>query len=129
MIRALFGLLLGLSPAAAWGQFPMNAPFPQAPNLAAYQQAYQQPFYASQGFPAAAPYGYGLYGGYGAYGFAARGYYPPNPFGNMNWLPPTFSSPYYLTPSREKYLGLVRQKDQATYTELQLQVYPRVRLK
>jgi hypothetical protein len=108
MRRALLTLALILCASTAWAQYP-------------YYAGFAQPFYA-QSF---APYGYGYggyggfgYGGFGPYGFGVRGYYPPNPFGNLNWLPPIPPSPYYVVPSDRQYLEQAMLRDRQTYGDL-----------
>jgi hypothetical protein len=113
MSRAWLGLLLVLCATPAWAQYPI---YPGG------AQAFIPPYaYGYNGFGYGG-IGYGGYGGFGAwpYGFAARGYYPPNPFGNMNWLPPILPSPYYSVPSGPQYLQQAAARDQATYTDLML---------
>jgi hypothetical protein len=119
MIRALLGLLLGLCCTTAWGQVPIYPALPQPPAISAYQQAFPQSYYQPQFYPGFQPYDYGPYG-FGRYGFAARGVYPPNPFGNMNWLPPNPPSPYYVVPSGQQYLDQAQRRDWATYSGLML---------
>jgi hypothetical protein len=129
MTRALLGLLLSLCCSTAWGQYPIYPAYPQPAARWAYSQYpsyYQSQFYPSYGY-GYRPYGYGGYGngpyGYGGFGFGVRGYYPPNPFGNMNWLPPNPPSPYYVTPSGKQYLDQAQREDQATYSDLMLRHY------
>ncbi len=139
MIRAACGLLVSLCCTAAWGQYPIYPAYAQAAAMG-YQVGFSQPVYQQPPSGMASPYGYGGngYGGYGiggygygpygmggygfgGYGFVRQGYYPPNPFGNMNWLPPNIPSPYYVTPRGPQYLEQVRRRDQTTYSELLLQ--------
>jgi hypothetical protein len=112
MTRAFRGLLLTLCCTTAWGQYPIYPAYPQPPGLSVYPQ--YQSFYRPQFYSGISPYGYG------SYGFGARGYYPPNPFGNMNWLPPNPPSPYYVTPSGKQYLEQTRRRERAIYSELML---------
>ncbi len=100
MIRIVTLLTLFFCCTAAWGQFPV---YPGVP----------QPFYGPPG------YGYGGYG-YGGYHFGVRGYYPPSPYGNLNWLPPNPPSPYYVVPSAAEYRAQQQRLDQANYGELLL---------
>jgi hypothetical protein len=145
MTRVCWTLLFSLCSATAVGQVPIYPALPQPPAVSAYQQAFGQSFYQPPYAPGVplpygnAGYGYGVsgygFGGYGlggyglggyglgGYGFGARGYYPPNPFGNLNWLPPNPPSPYYVTPSGDEYLEQVRRRDDTTYGELRLRHY------
>ena len=84
--------------------------------------------FGSGGYGIGYGYGYGGYGfgapgfGYGGVGFwpsfGARGYYPPNPYGNLNWLPPILPSPYYSVPTDRQYVQQTIIRDQQTYGDL-----------
>ncbi len=125
MIRTLLALSFFFCGATAFAQVPIYQALPQPPAVSAYPQAFPGA-YSGAGYGGFAPYGYGGYGyrgygyGYAPYGFGARGYYPPNPYGNMNWLPPNPPSPYYVVPSGKEYLEQARRRDESTYTELLL---------
>lgn len=45
----------------------------------------------------------------------ARGFYPPNPFGNQSMLPPNPPSPYYVAPSGQEYLNHIYRRDRMIY--------------
>ncbi|HWA97058.1 MAG TPA: hypothetical protein VG713_01135 [Pirellulales bacterium] len=144
MTRIICFAAVCLAATCANAQQLVYPALPQPPARSAYPYAFPQAYaapgwngqvpFAGGGMPALAaygPYGFGGYGGYGLgygrfgygfrrYGYGARGYYPPNPFGNMNWLPPNPPSPYYVAPSGREYMEQATRNDQARYAELLL---------
>lgn len=105
MTRRFLGLMLCLFCTTALGQYPIYPAIAQPP----WAFSPYTPLYQPQIYPGFSAYGYRPYG----FGVV--------PVGNINWLPPTPPSPYYVIPSSREYLQQAARREQATYSELKLQ--------